>query len=178
MGLGIAEEAEKFVQSGVVPRIGEAWTSKLEQWLATVLPRNAVERDEEPDESAPGPSSDETYAEWTDHHRRGVQSWCFPTEELLLEYLSSAATRKESDVMALLRLLLFEDSCFGQDSEHLHQVLYVRHDLSLLDAYPAEYRRRLLMWLGGSAKPHPSIRWALDLLPRTPQQAIDAITGY
>jgi Restriction endonuclease len=36
----------------------------------------------------------------------------------------------------------------------------------------------LMMWMGGNAKPHPSIRWALDLLPHSPQQAIDAITGH
>lgn len=159
VGLGIAEQTEEFVQSGVTPRAGEAWAGKLEEWLETILPRNAVERDEDPDESAVGPASNESYAEWTDRHRAGVQSWSFPTEELLLEYLRSVATRQESDVMALLRLLLFEESCFGQDSEHLHQALNVRRDLSYLDAYPTEYRRRLLRWLGGAGKPHPSIRW-------------------
>ena len=63
------------------------------------------------------------------------------------------------------------------DSEYLHQALFVQ-DLSVLKRLPTEYRRRLMLWLGDNAKPHPGIRWALDLLPHSPQQAIDAITGY
>jgi restriction system protein len=63
------------------------------------------------------------------------------------------------------------------DSEYLHQAIDGQ-DLSALDCLPTEYRRRLWLWFGDNAKPHPSIRWALDLLPHSPQQAIDAITGY
>jgi restriction system protein len=54
----------------------------------------------------------------------------------------------------------------------------VRKGLSALDCLSTKYRRRLMLWIGHCAKPHLGIRWALDLLPHSPQQAIDAITGY
>ena len=106
------------------------------------------------------------------------ERWCFPTEDLRSEYLESVPRRGEADVLALLRLFLFEESCFGFDTEYLHQALQVHRDISVPNSLPTEYRRRLMMWIGGNAKPHPSIRWTLDLLPHSPQQAIDAITGY
>jgi restriction system protein len=181
MGISLFEQVEEFVKSGIEPRAGDYWSGRLEEWLAAVLPPCAYERyeDIESEEagSDDGPGADETLLEWTKRSRAGVQECCFPTDELRAEYLQTVSGRCEADVLALLRLFLFEDSCFGMDSEYLHQALFV-HDLSVLKRVPTEYRRRLMLWLGDNAKPHPGIRWALDLLPHSPQQAIDAITGY
>jgi restriction system protein len=181
IGLSLLEQIEEFSKSGIEPRAGSYWAGRLEEWLATVLPPGAYERyeDIDSDEAEPedGPAEDETLLEWTQRRRAGVQAWSFPTEELLGEYLESISQRREADILALLRLFLFEDSCFGGDTEYLHQALYVQH-FSYLDRLPVEFRRRLLMWMVGNSMPHPSIRWVLDLLPGAPQQAIDAITGY
>jgi restriction system protein len=180
-GLSLSDQADEFLGSGIEPRVGGYWSGRLEEWLTTVLPPGACERygdtGSSEDQPEDGPGFDETPQEWTSRRRAGVQDWCFPTEELRTEYLRSASRRSEADVLALLRLFLFEDSCFGRDSEYLHQALSVQ-GLAVLDGLPAEYRKRLMGWLGGIAKPHPGIRWTLDLLPHSPQQAIDAVTGY
>ncbi|WP_433128149.1 restriction endonuclease [Micromonospora sp. CA-240977] len=178
-GLSIVEQVEEFQKSGVEARTEGFWRGRLEDWLSAVLPPGAVERYEDIGDddagSADGPASDESVLEWTERRRAGVQTWCFPTDDLRTEYLGSVATRSNADVLALLRLFLFEESCFGGDTEYLHAIL---RDLSLLDRLPKEYGRRLMRWMSGSAMPHPGVRWALDLLPREPQQAVDAITSY
>ena len=179
-GLSLSEQTAKRLKSGIEPRVGDFWSGRLEEWLAAVLPPGADERYEDiDDETLPyGLKDDETIEDWTKRTRAGVQAWCFPTSGLRAEYLQTVHGRREADVLALLRLLLFEESCFGKDSEYLHQALAVHKDLSFLDILPTEYSRRLMAWTGGSTQPHPSIRWALDLLPDSPQQAINAITGY
>jgi len=179
-GLSLAEQAETRLKSGIEPRVGDTWSGNLEGWLAAVLPPGAYERYEDIDDDAlpDGLRDDETVWDWTQRFRADVQAWCFPTDGLREGYLTSVHSRSEADVLALLRLFLFEEACFGKDSEYLHQALAVHKDLSFLDRLPAEYSRRLMAWTGTDTKPHPSIRWVLDLLPRSPQQAIDAITGY
>jgi hypothetical protein len=59
----------------------------------------------------------------TKRRRAGVQEWCCPTDELRTEYLQSVSSRSEADVLALLRLFLFEDSFFGRDSKYLPSAL-------------------------------------------------------
>ncbi|MFD8494866.1 restriction endonuclease [Amycolatopsis sp. NPDC059657] len=181
-GLSLAEQTEEFRKSGIKSRAGHIWSGKLEEWLATVLPPGAYERydttDSDHTPGVDGPKDDETWLEWTERQRVGVQTWSFPTDDLRTEYLQSVSKRDEADVFALLRLFLFEESCFAKDTEYLHEAIYVRRDIEDPDWLPTEYWRRLLRWTGGDAMPHPSIRWTLDLLPHSPQQAIDAITGY
>ncbi|MFE4457831.1 restriction endonuclease [Nocardia tengchongensis] len=177
-GLSLADQVEEYRKSGIETRAGDMWEGKLEEWLDAVLPPGAYERYGDDEEREDGPGEDETVSEWTDRKRAGIQTWCFPTSELRTEYLASVADRSEADVFALLRLFLFEESCFGGDSEYLHRAIHVFRDISLLDTLPVEYRKRLLAWMGGNAQPHPSIRWAIDLLPHSPQQAIDAIGAY
>lgn len=182
MSISLLGQAGEFLESGIELRAGDYWCGRLEEWLAAVLPHGADERYEDIDsdeaESDDGLGTKETVLEWTRRRRAGVQEWCFPTDELRTEYLQTVSSRSDADIFALLRLFLFEDSCFGRDSDYLDQALFVRKDLSALDFLPMEYRRRLMLWIGGNAKPHPGIRWALDLLPHSPQQAIDAIIGY
>lgn len=182
-GLSLDSQIDEFARSKVEPRVGVYWEGRLEQWLAAVLPPGAYEyygwtRRDTVAERNDGPAEDETLLDWTERRRAGVHSWCFPTDTLREEYLNSVMQRDECDVLALLRLFLFEESCFGSDTEHLHQSLHVQKDFSILDRLPTEYSVRLMQWISGAAKPHPSIRWALDLLPHHPQLAIDAVTGY
>lgn len=181
-GLPLAE-TKRFPQPGIELRIEEFWAGRLEEWLAAVLPRGAAERYGDIDSGQPGPdggpADNETVLEWTRRHRVVVQTWSFPTGELLAEYLQSVSGRSEADVLALLRLFLFEESCLPADAERLRRALYVDKNLpALIQALPVEYGRRLLMWAAGTGKPYPSIRWALDLLPDSPQQAIDVIAAY
>lgn len=107
-----------------------------------------------------------------------MQTWSFPTAERRAEYLATVSARAEADVLALLRVFLFEESSFGLDGDHLDGALRSSSVRQALDGFPLEYSRRLTRWLAGNAKPHPSIRWVLDLLPHAPQQAIDAVMGY
>lgn len=176
------EQVAAVRASGVSPRVGSMWSGRLEQWLAAVLPPGAYERydfdSEDAEDGGDQPRADETLLEWTDRRRAGVQTWSFPTDALRAEYLATVSDRPQAEVLALLRLFLFNDSCFGGDTEHLHQAFYVRKDPFSLDYLPTEFRVRLNHWVSGNAQPHPGIRWVLDLLPHAPQQAIDAITGY
>jgi restriction system protein len=178
-GFSLLEQRNKLIESGIEPRAEDFWSGRLNEWLAAVLPPGADERyDDITDDALPdGLRDDETIWDWTQRSRAGVQAWCFPTNGLRTEYLNSVCDRSQADVLALLRLFLFEESCFGTDTEYLHQALAVHKNLSFLDTLPTEYSRRLMAWANGP-KPHPSIRWVLDLLPDSPQQAIDAITGY
>jgi restriction system protein len=176
-GLTRAEHIQELMATGIEWRCGAYWAGRLEEWLAAVLPEGAYERYEQP---APddGPSPNESIKEWTNRIRRGIQDWSFPTEDLRTEYLETVSKREENDVLALLRLLIFEESCFDADAELLNRALYDGAGLSSLDDLPPEYKKRLLEWIVGSAHPHPSIRWVLDLLPDLPQKAIDAIAAY
>ncbi|MCA2218227.1 hypothetical protein [Jidongwangia harbinensis] len=185
MGIGLSTEemAADFLKAGIEPRWGSFWSGRLEEWLAVVLPPGAEERYSatgasggEPGADRPGPH--ETVWEWTERRRQGAQTWSFPTNALRAEYLSTISARSEADVLALLRLFLFEESCFGLDGDHLDRVLDSSDVRKFLDDLPKEYSRRLMRWMSGTAKPHPSIRWVLDLLPHAPQQAIDAVMGY
>jgi len=182
MGLSLQEQMDKFDQAGTEPRFGEYWAGRLEEWLAAVLPPGAAERYEGVGSGGPrpdgGPRDDENVAQWTERYRAGVQACCFPTDDLSAEYLQSVPGRGDADILAVLRLFLFEESRFGADAERLHRALFEDKDPAALDRLPAEYRRRLLQSAFGSIRPYPSIRWVLDLLPHWPQRAIDAITGY
>jgi len=182
-GLSLQAQKDEFEAAGIEPRVEDYWAGRLDDWLAAVLPPGAaewwgfehdeVERVFLPDET--------TVQEWTYRQRRGVQSWSFPTVELMDEYIASIRQRSHAEVIALLRLFLFNESCFGRDSEYLHQGIYGLgpDGLDVLkEILPMEYHQRLWGWFDGYAQPHPSIRWVLDLLPHSPQRAIDVILGY
>jgi hypothetical protein len=149
MRLSLKEQVEELRQSGVLPLLLSSWDGRLEEWLVAVLPAGAAEHygDDGLEEAweVDGPRDDETVQEWTDRRRDGVHSWPFPTDVLRSEYLASVVSRPEADVLALLRLFLFEDSCFGFDSDLLYEALYVQRD-PVQARLPAEYWRRLDWW--------------------------------
>lgn len=79
------------------------------------------------------------------------------------------------DVLALLRLFLFENTRFDADHRVLNTVI---DNLNDVDQPTTEYEQRLLRSIGGSAWPHPGVRWCLDLLPYAPRAAMDVIFAY
>lgn len=178
-GLSLEEKLRESHDSDVVARIGHFWDGKLEDWLQVALPAGCAERYDASPEDYPDldqPNDDETIVEWSERQRHRVQTWSFPTTELRDEYLESVNTREEPDVLALLRLFLFDNQCFGRDQDNL-DILINRPDEEL-NPWPTEYKARLFQYLGGSRMPQPGVRWALDLLPHSPQRAIDAVTAY
>ncbi|MFF1819714.1 restriction endonuclease [Kribbella sp. NPDC058245] len=179
--MSLAAQVKELREAGLAHRLRLCWDGRLDEWLRTVLPAGAAERHEERLDDdfwdAQDLGEDESVQQWTDRLRAGYHFWCFPSAEVRQEYLSSVSSRSEDEVRALLRLFLFEESSFARDSETLYQALHWDYDV-VMSPLPVEYRRRLHFWLGGAAKPHPSIRWVRDLLPHAPGQAIHAIAGY
>jgi len=80
---------------GPDPQLGEAWSGRLDEWLAEVLPGNAAQRN--------------------------IQDWSFPTDDLRDDYLSTIHSRSDEDVVALLRLFLFPSCTFSFDRYGRHR---------------------------------------------------------
>ncbi|MFJ6380246.1 restriction endonuclease [Kitasatospora sp. NPDC092039] len=145
-------------------RIGFFWDGRLEEWLDTA--------------TGPGVSKHARYGAQPDYEPpSGVHDWSFPTDQLRNEYLESALSRSEDSVLRLLRTFLFENAAFDADFRLLDTVLGGKDDNTSADI-PHEYARRLHRWLGRKTRPHPGVRWCLDLLPFAPKAAIDVIHGY
>lgn len=134
---------------GVMPRVGTAWTGKLFEWLH-------IMRNHDPD----GPNPER------------VQTWSFPTDELLQEYVRIIGTRDQAEVMQILRCFMFDMTTFERDADHLQRI--VARIGAGGPGVRNEFERRLFR--PGPA--HPGARWIIDLLPFSPRLAIDAIDAY
>jgi restriction system protein len=135
------------------PKIGTDWDGDLEGWLAAIGVTG--ERDEDV----------------------AVQDWCFPTDALKHAYLATVESRAEEEVTDLLRLFLFENAAFPMDEENADDILAA--DPRMTDGFMREYRLRLAWYrLMNRGRPHPGVRWVLDLLGYNPKGAIDAIGAY
>ncbi len=146
------------------PQVGRYWDKHLDGWLDAVI----------------GPDLPKDVKSDVQHEHEplgGIQDWSFPTDELRDEYLASAGSRSEDSVLRLLRRFLFEDAAFDADYRVLGTILRGK-DESTDGGAPFEYVRRLYLWLGKKSRPHPGVRWCLDLLPFAPKAAIDVIHGY
>ncbi|MFJ8431972.1 restriction endonuclease [Kitasatospora sp. NPDC094019] len=145
-------------------QVGHDWDTRLEEWLDAVI----------------GPDPLENVKSRAQHEHKPpgkIQDWSFPTDELRDAYLASAGSRSEESVLRLLRRFLFEDAAFDADFRTLKAILSGK-DESTYDDTPFEYVRRLHRWMGKKSRPHPGVRWCLDLLPFAPKGAIDVIHGY
>ncbi|MEV0187547.1 restriction endonuclease [Kitasatospora purpeofusca] len=150
--------------SEVQLHLGRDWDARLEEWLETVI----------------DPARPENVKSGRRHKheaRTGIQDWSFPTDELRDEYLASVGSRSEDSVLRLLRRFLFEDAAFDADFRALNAILGSKDGSAYGDA-PSEYVRRLHRWMDKKSRPHPGVRWSLDLLPFAPKAAIDVIRGY
>ncbi|MFJ8564475.1 restriction endonuclease [Streptomyces sp. NPDC093514] len=106
-----------------------------------------------------------------------VQDWCFPTDALKEEYISTVTTRSSGEVVQLLRLFLFEYAEFPSDERNAAAV--ARRSAGPISEFMGEYSLRLLRhkYMGRGA-PHPGVRWALDLLGHNPRGAVEVINQY
>jgi restriction system protein len=138
------------------PLVGEDWEGRLPGWL------NAIAR-HDPDRD-PNPR---------------FQSWSFPTDGLLAEYLAGVAGRREADVRHLLRCLLFGPSTFGADQDAWRWATQPGNKDQLTRLLDSEYGRRLVR---SQADKHthaqPGVRWVVDALPDSPRAALAAIDAY
>ncbi|MFS2087738.1 restriction endonuclease [Paenarthrobacter nicotinovorans] len=132
---------------------GLSWDGRLEEWL------NAIEA-QDPEEAS-GSS--------------GVQSWAFPTDELVKQYVATIDSRPEAQVRHLLRCFLFEYVTFTNESLTLEFMKHVADPDKLRSFESTEYGQRLL---NVPRMVHPGVRWVLDLLPGYPQQAAAVVESY
>ncbi|MGJ7583318.1 hypothetical protein ACSFA3_24465, partial [Variovorax sp. RHLX14] len=97
-----------------------------------------------------------------------TQVCCFPTDELLREFLLNVDVVSEVECRHLLRSLLLGSGTYGFDYRNF-KFLLAEGGASLLGE--SEYLRRLIT--GKSA--WEGIHWILDLLPHSPKKAIEVI---
>ncbi|WAL72699.1 restriction endonuclease [Kitasatospora sp. YST-16] len=144
------------------PRVGDFWDERLDEWLETIAGSDP------PGDVGNGGQDEPSGA---------IQDWSFPTDALRDEYLTSVGSRSEDSVLRLLRRFLFEDAAFDADFRAFRAIL-CDGDAAARGTAPPEYVRRLRLWMGKKRRPHPGVRWCLDLLPFAPKAAIDVIHGY
>lgn len=139
------------------PRVLGYWENRLEEWLEAVLQVDPDMVKGQPDD---------------------LQTWSFPTKSLREQYIASIGCRSEREVRKLIRHFLFDASTFHKDEDVQYWMLR-QYDLyqDLQEKY--EYFRRLdRAILGGKIHAQPGVRWALDLLPDSPLEAISVIRSY
>jgi restriction system protein len=141
------------VQHTKVMPFGHDWDGRLDEWLAIVGEHDPYEAED--CDAAP--------------------TWSFPTDALVKEYLVNVESRPEGQVLHLLRCFLFEYATFGGDRMHLQILRQTGGSDAMARFMPTEHGRRLLQ---RPTMAHPGVRWVLDLLPRSPQRAIDVIDAY
>jgi restriction system protein len=107
---------------------------------------------------------------------RNLQTWSFPTDALLGEFLRGVQERDLDEIMHLLRWFLFDAGSFGGDRENTQWL--VRRMKADGKPPQSEYERRLMRGIGRNIPAQPGIRWVLDLLPLSPRLALDTIGAY
>jgi restriction system protein len=139
-------------QSELIP-LGEDWDGRLEEWLEMLGEHEPYD----PEEQQP------------------ANSWSFPTDSLLKEYLANIDSRPAVQLLHLLRCFLFENVTFGSDFSQLEVLSHFNDSDALKRFRASEYGQRLLH---RPEMAHPGVRWVLDLLPSNPQHAINVIDAY
>ena len=96
---------------------------------------------------------------------------CFPSEDFLRQYINRIEEFSEEDIKNLLRLLIVNTGSFGADEQNRQAYMLQK---GYLNAYQSEYYRRLIE----TDYAYEGLTWILDLLPRFPKQALQAIEAY
>ena len=99
--------------------------------------------------------------------------YCFPSKEIQDEYLATVRNRPDEQVKDLLRLFLVEGGVTGLDfikRASWEQMGRLNELMDRFEFVKRLTRKPLKAWEGNT--------WVLDLLPRYPQMAIDAINAY
>jgi restriction system protein len=102
----------------------------------------------------------------------------FPTDRQREEYIQSIASRSEADIRRLLGKFLIPSGTLGVDDRVLE---FIKEQSASSKALRAtQYGRRLVLYdIGfGEETPWEGITWVLDLLPRHPREAIEALSAY
>lgn len=106
---------------------------------------------------------------------------CFPTEELMNEYLDTIEKRTDNEIRSILRRFLIHNSTFGSDEFYAKTLLAKKGDESyfLSNNIKTEYNRRLLTKIiTKKGEVWEGLTWVIDLLPHFPNEAIKAIDAY
>lgn len=111
----------------------------------------------------------------------------FPNDAIRTEYLSKAADRPESEVRSVLRTFLGTSRSIDE-SDRLHLALLKSRESARVSKEGSiswsprftEYDRRLIARAAGKSQLPiwEGCTWVLDLLPHSPQEAIDVIHAY
>jgi restriction system protein len=109
-----------------------------------------------------------------------VVDYCFPTDELRAQYLTSIHARTEPEVRGLLREhFLMPTGTLGADQlAAAFAKSVIQKDPSELQRYAGIEHYRRLLELDGEEPTWQGLSWVLDLLPHAPLLAIEAIDAY
>tara|TARA_R110002020_G_scaffold475610_1_gene711317 strand:- start:379 stop:1332 length:954 start_codon:yes stop_codon:yes gene_type:complete len=106
---------------------------------------------------------------------------CFPTEELMNEYIDTIDRRTDNEVRWVLRRFLIRNSTYGSDEHYAKNLIAKKGDKTYLDPNNSktEYNRRVLQkFLTKQGEVWEGLTWVLDLLPHFPNEAVKAIDAY
>jgi restriction system protein len=145
---------------GPEPRVGSDWEGRTDEWIAEVVTRH--------NDSAHGKSKGRPLLP-------DFQDWSFPTDGICDAILTTARGRTEEEIRCVLRAFLFENVRFLPDDRILDRAFEEGDEF--LNGLP-EYKRRLFHQINRRVFPQPGVRWVIDLLPYSPQAAIEAIRAY
>lgn len=106
---------------------------------------------------------------------------CFPTEEMMNEYLDTIEQRTDNEIRSILRRFLIHNSTYGSDEFYAKNLIARKGDKIYFSSnnIKTEYNRRVLTkFLTNKGEVWEGLTWILDLLPHFPNEAIKAIDAY
>ena len=99
---------------------------------------------------------------------------CFPSNEMLDEYLSMVKDIPEKEVKKLIYRYLVQEGSYGTDDIHRQNFMKNKEYLREINKEFPIYSKRVILnrntWEG--------ITWVIDLLPHYPKDAIDVIDSF
>jgi restriction system protein len=101
----------------------------------------------------------------------------FATDEHFLEYLKNIKDRSDEEVKYLISSFIITDPHLGYD-DHLRTWLYQMPPAELDAAILASPFLKRVAFPNKESPPWCSMIWILELLPRHPQEAIQALSAY
>lgn len=106
---------------------------------------------------------------------------CFPTEEMMNEYLNTIEQRTDNEIRSILRRFLIHNSTYGSDEFYAKNLIAKKGGTTYLASnnVKTEYNRRVLTkFFTNKGEAWEGLTWILDLLPHFPNEAVKAIDAY
>ncbi|MBN2881808.1 restriction endonuclease [Candidatus Woesearchaeota archaeon] len=106
---------------------------------------------------------------------------CFPTEEMMNEYLDNVSKRTDNEILSILRKFLIHNCTFGLDEFRAENYITKKDGKTYIASTTSntEYNRRFLTkFLTNQGEVWEGLTWVIDLLPNFPNEAIKAIDAY